>query len=231
MPNYSNVGDAVRPKLTRLAFPMAESLHTCSPPPKIRHAVIRAALIFLPFFAAGSTHTASWGSPSSRPDVMSLVNPVLSPGLLAEMTSKPLIFGEVVRQRSLANTAGTREVLPGPPSPQRHLAPHPSRPRAGDEQTAPSSSRLVTPPKRSLQNGPPTPSSERKGKSPIKPLYPADIDLSWPSPFASLRRPAAGLYNPSMACYANATLQVLLHTPPVVRIIHGHDPPNCECEL
>jgi len=58
MPNYSNVGDAVRPKLTRLAFPMAESLHTCSPPPKIRHAVIRAALIFLPFFAAGSTHTS-----------------------------------------------------------------------------------------------------------------------------------------------------------------------------
>ncbi|WRT63264.1 uncharacterized protein IL334_000167 [Kwoniella shivajii] len=58
-------------------------------------------------------------------------------------------------------------------------------------------------------------------------LYTIPIDSIWPEPIASLKRPAAGLHNPSMACYANATLQVLLHTPPVLKIAIEHDEARC----
>ncbi|KAK8844709.1 hypothetical protein IAR55_006558 [Kwoniella newhampshirensis] len=57
-------------------------------------------------------------------------------------------------------------------------------------------------------------------------LYPVEVDLRWPEAVAHAKR-AAGLYNPSMACYANATLQVLLHTPPVLRIALAHDRDHC----
>jgi hypothetical protein len=54
-----------------------------------------------------------------------------------------------------------------------------------------------------------------------------ELDMTWPEPFASAKR-AAGLYNGSMACYTNATLQVLLHTPPLLRVAVGHNPGDCE---
>ncbi|WVQ94215.1 hypothetical protein IAU59_001293 [Kwoniella sp. CBS 9459] len=54
------------------------------------------------------------------------------------------------------------------------------------------------------------------------------VDLTWPDSLVSAKRAsAAGLYNPSMACYANATLQVLLHTPPVLRIALAHNQDTC----
>ncbi|OCF34821.1 hypothetical protein I316_03365 [Kwoniella heveanensis BCC8398] len=56
----------------------------------------------------------------------------------------------------------------------------------------------------------------------------SEVDLTWPEQLVSSKRAsAAGLYNPSMACYANATLQVLLHTPPVLRIALAHDETTC----
>ncbi|WVF66606.1 hypothetical protein IAT40_001346 [Kwoniella sp. CBS 6097] len=56
----------------------------------------------------------------------------------------------------------------------------------------------------------------------------SEIDLSWPERLLTAKRAsAAGLYNPSMACYANATLQVLLHTPPVLRIALAHNEATC----
>ncbi|WWC90143.1 uncharacterized protein L201_005076 [Kwoniella dendrophila CBS 6074] len=58
-------------------------------------------------------------------------------------------------------------------------------------------------------------------------LYKKQIDLSWPKPISTLTRPSAGLHNPSMACYANATLQVLLHTPPVLRVAMEHQEDQC----
>lgn len=54
-------------------------------------------------------------------------------------------------------------------------------------------------------------------------------DLAWPEPFARAKRPAAGLHNPSMACYANATLQVVMHTPPFLRIAKDHSEETCAC--
>ncbi|WWC67264.1 uncharacterized protein I206_101172 [Kwoniella pini CBS 10737] len=58
-------------------------------------------------------------------------------------------------------------------------------------------------------------------------LYQIPIDLSWPESISSIKRPAAGLNNPGMACYANATLQVLLHTPPVLSIAMEHEEEKC----
>ncbi|KAL1407132.1 hypothetical protein Q8F55_006546 [Vanrija albida] len=58
-------------------------------------------------------------------------------------------------------------------------------------------------------------------------LHPPIDDLAWPEPIASAKRPAAGLHNGSMACYTNATLQVLLHTPPVLRVALAHDAASC----
>ncbi|KAK6904757.1 hypothetical protein I204_06641 [Kwoniella mangroviensis CBS 8886] len=58
-------------------------------------------------------------------------------------------------------------------------------------------------------------------------LYRRPIELTWPESILSVKKPAAGLHNPSMACYANATLQVLLHTPPVLRIAMEHEEGKC----
>jgi len=166
---------------------------------------------------------------------MSLVKPSLPSRLLGEMLSEPLVFGEVVQKGNWATSVGTKEVLMGPSSPPHRPAQldGPTRSSQANGHASSSTSHLVTPPKTSQQTSlstvPTTPPSDRKGKSPDTSLYPADIDLTWPSSVASLRTPAAGLYNPSMACYANATLQVILHTPPVLRIAQGHDPPTCEC--
>ena len=181
---------------------------------------------------------------------MSIAHPPFTTGILGEMLAKPLAFGDLVPKNTWATTAGTREVISGPRSPPRqngHIAPTnghvaltngpppdsssqtqrasssclPSSPRASSKTTLqPSSS-----PTRPVPQ-PATP--DRKGKTPERSLYPAEVVLSWPSPMAAVRRPAAGLYNPSMACYANATLQVLLHTPPVLRIAQAHESHTCE---
>ncbi|GMK57015.1 hypothetical protein CspeluHIS016_0308550 [Cutaneotrichosporon spelunceum] len=54
---------------------------------------------------------------------------------------------------------------------------------------------------------------------------PSDVDMSWPQLPAS--RPP-GLFNPSMACYSNATLQMLLHTPPLLNFVMAHDSRTCQ---
>ncbi|BEJ11864.1 hypothetical protein CspHIS471_0203240 [Cutaneotrichosporon sp. HIS471] len=54
---------------------------------------------------------------------------------------------------------------------------------------------------------------------------PSDVDLSWPQ-LAANRPP--GLFNPSMACYSNATLQMLLHTAPLLNLVIAHDSRTCQ---
>jgi hypothetical protein len=95
-----------------------------------------------------------------------------------------------------------------------------------DRRSAGPSSTPVSLKGKSKDVAPPTPTSS-KGVTYNAPLYQAVTDLSWPEPMAHYKRPAAGLYNPSMACYANATLQVIMHTPPVLRIAHTHDSSRC----
>ena len=157
-------------------------------------------------------------------------------GILSEMLSKPLVFGEVVHRANWANTPGTKEVIMGPPSPPRYSS-HPISNTSSlpsllpndDAQASSSTPNITTPP--TTPNGTISssiPHFDRKGKSPTKPLYPATIDLTWPSNLCTLKRPAVGLFNPSMACYANATLQILLHTPPVLRIAQDHTESECE---
>jgi hypothetical protein len=82
--------------------------------------------------------------------------------------------------------------------------------------------------------GPSTP-SKRPASAPGSPKRKAKltngtgsshIDLSWPAEVAHKGK-GAGLFNPSMACYANATLQILLHTPPVLAHALAHDVSSC----
>lgn len=82
-----------------------------------------------------------------------------------------------------------------------------------------------------LPNGSAKSSPKKEARSPKVPkldaknvLYTGDIGLAWPDKFAIARRPA-GLVNNAMACYSNATLQVLLHTPPVLQMVLEHG--NC----
>jgi hypothetical protein len=50
----------------------------------------------------------------------------------------------------------------------------------------------------------------------------AEEDLGWPA-YATKKPYGAGLNNPSMACYVNSTMQVMLHTPPLLKeaVDHG----------
>lgn len=91
---------------------------------------------------------------------------------------------------------------------------------------------------KSLPNGTPngaskgtpngTPASGKKDKAKGSAKNAADaLDLTWPQELKS--RSAAGLANGSMSCYANATLQVIMHTPPVLRVALAHDREDCEC--
>ena len=54
-------------------------------------------------------------------------------------------------------------------------------------------------------------------------------ELSWPKAIRG-NSYGSGLNNPSMACYANATLQVMVHTPPLIREALAH-PKHTECEF
>lgn len=75
-------------------------------------------------------------------------------------------------------------------------------------------------------------SSSTATSSSQKSLHPPipDSALSFP-PNLTKNKSAAGLYNPSMACYANATLQVMMHTPPFLREALNHPPKDCEFRL
>jgi ubiquitin carboxyl-terminal hydrolase 36/42 len=82
-----------------------------------------------------------------------------------------------------------------------------------------------------LANGEPKAKGKAKANgAPKEPQLadPSDVELEWPS--LPSTRPA-GLFNPSMACYSNATLQMLLHTPPLLNLVKDHDPRSCRCPL
>lgn len=140
--------------------------------------------------------------------------------------------------KSIRDAAGHQDDEEGDDSPS------PSRPKVAGP-TA-SSSKLIGPALPAhLASGTPTATPTRKGKevaSPstttstprtggaaaTRPLHEDPIDLTWPTHLRTRKHSSAGLINPSMACYANATLQVLLHTPPVLRIASSHDTEHCE---
>jgi len=156
-------------------------------------------------------------------------------------SASQMAFSEPVGKNAFAIGGGVREIAPGPRSPKANG--HGSLPRMNghvkqrdeeeeedDEPDSPSPSKAGP----SKIIGPVMPTSTRKGKEPApkeRMLYEDPIELSWPESMRTRKQSAAGLYNPSMACYANATLQVLLHTPPVLRIAHSHDSKNCTCTL
>lgn len=154
-----------------------------------------------------------------------------------------MAFSDPVGKNAIALGAGVREIAPGPRSPKinGNGHGHASFPKVighqedddEDDPESPSPSKAGP----STLIGPVQPSpSSRKGKEPAsaptprkeRVLYEDPINLTWPDKMKTRKSAAAGLYNPSMACYANATLQVLLHTPPVLRIAQAHDPKNCE---
>jgi hypothetical protein len=175
--------------------------------------------------------------------------------MLASASQMP--FGEPIGKNTWAIGSGVREIAPGPRSPKTNGNGHVKLPNGhahkngngnaneSDEEeddsqgspspskAGPSSSKLIGPVQ---PNGTPS----RKGKEPAQKvdttprkvtgrvLYEDPIDLSWPASMRNRKQAAAGLYNPSMACYANATLQVLLHTPPVLRIAHAHEHKSCK---
>lgn len=97
---------------------------------------------------------------------------------------------------------------------------------AQNQRETPSSSKPLRSPLNHSSAGTSFSSSSSAGPS----LHPAitDDQLSWPSAIAQRKRAGAGLYNPSMACYANATLQIMLHTPPFVKQAVAHEQGDCE---
>lgn len=143
-----------------------------------------------------------------------------------------------VSAQSLSNGRGdeNEELEGSPASPLRSRNAGPSKPSATlIGPTLPAqmngSTPTATPTRKGKEvaNPPSIPSTPRAGASAAsRPLHEDPIDLSWPAHLRTRKQSSAGLYNPSMACYANATLQVLLHTPPVLRIAQTHDVDNCE---
>jgi len=161
-------------------------------------------------------------------------------------SASQMAFSEPVGKNAFAIGGGVREIAPGPRSPKANG--NGSLPRVNgngnghvkqreqeednndDEPDSPSPSKAG--PSSSKLIGPVIPTSTRKGKEPApkeRMLYEDPIDLTWPTSMRNRKQAAAGLYNPSMACYANATLQVLLHTPPVLRIAQAHESKTCTC--
>lgn len=142
-----------------------------------------------------------------------------------------------------------KRVQLGPMTPP-HLRRKPSRSRSLSGSPTPSS-RPITKTTNTIKTAePPSPSPNKKKKlvngtssvpQPPRPslatsssstpsLHPpiTDHELLFPKLSENNKRQAAGLYNPSMACYANATLQVMMHTPPFVRELVAHESKDCE---
>jgi ubiquitin carboxyl-terminal hydrolase 36/42 len=168
-------------------------------------------------------------------------------------SAQQMTFSDPVGKNAIALGAGVREIAPGPRSPKANGNSHATLPKVNghgangngngnghaqedDEDDDPDSPPLSKAgPSKLIGPVQPSPSS-RKGKEPAsapiprkeRVLYEDPINLNWPDNFKTRKSAAAGLYNPSMACYANATLQVLLHTPPVLRIAQSHDSKNCK---
>lgn len=196
-----------------------------------------------------------WLHPKSPPK-MTAASPFLfqsslhDTGLIREMLSNPLKFGAPVAKKGLGFEAGMKEVASEPESPklankllnnvkdevkddkevelaakvksQKQLNGNAENIRRVNTQLAKQSVSPPSPAKARL-------SDANEGKN-TQGLFPSTFDLSWPETIATAKR-AAGLHNPSMACYANATLQILLHTPPVLRIALTHDEGSCGCLL
>ena len=168
-------------------------------------------------------------------------------GTLDSLLADPLEFDAPVHGQPLNLHSGVRTIPYGPPSPlprsqgyaNLHDQAGPSTYRSHSHSPEASTSKVsssqpVTPPSRkgkepasansthpSIPSASKTPLANGHGET-GKYLYPAISDLSWPKQFATIKRPGAGLNNPSMACYVNATLQVVLHTPPALRMISEH---------
>ena len=161
-------------------------------------------------------------------------------GLLRRMLDNPLDFGPPLTKGAYSVTGGTREVLMGPKSPPRSQHLPLVDGGAQSSHSTPSSSHVPHTLKGPISGPTSTPSPSRKGKETAsttttprngyteKVLHPHINDLAWPQPIAHIKRVANGLLNPSMACYANATLQVLLHTPPVLAAALHHDEDTCK---
>ncbi|ODN89679.1 ubiquitin carboxyl-terminal hydrolase Ubp16 [Cryptococcus wingfieldii CBS 7118] len=173
-------------------------------------------------------------------------------GLVHEMLSNPLKFGPPMVKKGVGLEGVTREVVGEKESPKVAKKKMVVREESKDDDESEASEEEDTPkkPVKKAVNGdkpvPPSPkvkndkqtnsdASSSKSKLPAKAtpegkntpgLYPVTFDLTWPEPMASAKH-ASGLYNPSMACYANATLQILLHTPPVLNLAMAHDPTDC----
>lgn len=79
----------------------------------------------------------------------------------------------------------------------------PSTPQHGFPKTSPSTSRNA---KHSLYNG--------------------ILDLTWPPGHGV----GSGFHNTGNSCFLNSALQCLLHTPPLLRLLHAHSKTDpCEC--
>ncbi|WVN88496.1 uncharacterized protein L203_103707 [Cryptococcus depauperatus CBS 7841] len=161
------------------------------------------------------------------------------PGLLQEMLSNPLKFGPPVAMRGMNFVGGTKEVvleLESPKAVKKQFE------KEADDDNETKASSMLSPKKvKTAINGEDKRDKELQAVASKIPLdqsaprtLPANslglhsitFDLTWPEPMVKAKC-AAGLYNPSMACYSNATLQVLLHTPPVLRIALAHDEGSC----
>ncbi|KAK4683939.1 hypothetical protein P7C73_g6269, partial [Tremellales sp. Uapishka_1] len=156
--------------------------------------------------------------------------------MLRDMESKPLRFGPYGTKNMMHLGGSTKEVEAGPRSPPRGLKclePNDttlSNGHSSSQPTASSSKTLLDPSfsTSSIQTQvPSTPTRKGKEIASSKSLCPDEIDLSWFPPLVANKRIAAGLFNPSMACYVNATLQVLLHTPAILRIATAHKKDEC----
>ncbi|WVR03142.1 hypothetical protein IAU60_000132 [Kwoniella sp. DSM 27419] len=149
----------------------------------------------------------------------------------------PLVNGNGKERKDGQNQAAnpTQKAKPNghgatsaPPSPAASSSKIPTTPATVSAQApAPSPSTVTSQPTPASKIAELTPRPSRVADTSSTDLYSADVDLRWPDHLAGYKKPAAGLYNPSMACYANATLQVLLHTPPVLRIALAHQEDQC----
>lgn len=154
----------------------------------------------------------STNHPIPAPSVMSTVLLPLQAAapnsLLANLTFEPLKFGPPTTRSNAIVAKGTREVKLQPRAPSKAVTSSPAQHSIREETSISSSSTVEQ--------------EHHRDK------FASHISLAWPDSVSSYNRPAAGLQNPSMACYANATLQILLHTPPVLMAALEHEINACK---